>query len=129
VEALMQKKGHRPYDDRAEHLEFLLDKCRQFALEPYGCTAPMVMGPMLATSGLMPHEDDSPLVRALLKEANAHIDELAFRLEPPGRSASYVDAVIGRLCQTLTVLQFQLGRGSSDRCVVATDQQSTVPSP
>jgi len=63
---------------------------------------------VLATTPLALGECDSLLIAALVNEARAHGEELAYRLEAPGYSSLYIAATTARLHQTLTILELQL---------------------
>jgi hypothetical protein len=93
---------------RAEAVALLSTSCRRLLLQPDQGDARDVLAFVLATVPLTLGKCDSLLITALVKEARAHVDELAFRLEAPGYSSLYVAATTARLHQTLTILQLQL---------------------
>ena len=77
-------------------------------LNPDDSEARAVLSLMLATVPLAVADHDSLSITALVKEARAHAEELAYRLEAPGYSSLYIAATTARLHQTLTILQWQL---------------------
>jgi hypothetical protein len=93
---------------RAEALTVLIRSSQRLLLQPHDADARQALVVLLAAVPLTSGEDDSLLITALVKEASAHADELAFRLEAPGYSPLYIAATTARLCQTLTILQAQL---------------------
>ena len=93
---------------RAEALTVLIRNSQRLLLQPHDADARQALVVLLAAVPLTSGEDDSLLITALVKEACAHADELAFRLKAPGYSAVYTAATTARLWQTLTILQMQL---------------------
>jgi hypothetical protein len=93
---------------RAEAIELLSRYCRRLLLQPSHDDTRHMFAVVLATTPLALGECDSLLITALVKEARAHVEELAYRLEAPGYSSLYIAATTARLHQTLTVLQKQL---------------------
>ena len=93
---------------RAEAIELLSRCCRRLLLQPSHDDTRHMLAFVLATTPLALGECDSLLITALVKEARAHAEELAYRLEAPGYSSLYIAASTARLHQTLTILQLQL---------------------
>lgn len=93
---------------RAEAIELLSRSCRRLLLQPSHDDTRHMLAFLLATTPLALGECDSLLITALVKEARAHAEELAYRLEAPGYSSLYIAASTARLHQTLTILQLQL---------------------
>jgi hypothetical protein len=94
--------------ERAEQLAFLLASCHRLMLDPQDGNVRQFAAVMMAQADVTPHDGDLPLAGALVKEARAHLDELAYRLEAPGYPPVCIGALAARLCQTLTALQFHL---------------------
>jgi hypothetical protein len=103
---------------RAEAIALLSSNCRQLLLQPDHGDVRQMLAFVLATAPLTLGDSDSLLITALIKEARAHAEELAYRLEAPGYSSLYIAATTARLHQTLTILQLQLAAK-----IVATDRQ------
>ena len=93
---------------RAEAIALLSRCCRQLLLRPDRADARDLLAFVLATVPLTFCESDPLLITALVKEAQAHAEELAYRLEAPGYSSLYIAATTARLHQTLSILQLQL---------------------
>jgi hypothetical protein len=93
---------------RAEAIALLSRCCCRLLLQPDDGDARDVLAFVLATVPLTFCEEDSLLITALVKEAQAHAEELAYRLEAPGYSSLYIAATTARLHQTLSILQLQL---------------------
>lgn len=93
---------------RTEAIAILSRSCRRLLLHPDHSEARAVAALLLATVPLTGADRDSLLITALVKEARAHAEELAYRLEAPGYSSLYIAATTARLHQTLTILQLQL---------------------
>lgn len=93
---------------RTEQIEFLLAACHRLMLEPRDAKARSMAMILLMTGDLSAETGDSRLVACLIKEARAHADELAFRLDSGGASSLHVGAMAARLCQSVTALQAQI---------------------
>lgn len=93
---------------RAQATALLSRCCRQLLLQPDHTDARDVLAFALATVPLTLCESDPLLMTALVKEARAHAEELAYRLEAPGYSSLYIAAATAKLHQTLSLLQLQL---------------------
>jgi len=106
-EAEVDKQVHSE-GSRAEALVSLIRGSQRLLLQPHDADARQALLVLLATVPLTVGEEDPLLITALVKEACAHADELAFRLEAPGYSGLYIAATTARLCQTLTILRTQL---------------------
>jgi hypothetical protein len=93
--------------DRVDQLNALLASCHRLLLDPRDEEARTLAVLVLGAAALAERADDTRLATALVAEARAHAEELAFRLEAPGYSSLYIRAVTARLCQTLQVLRVQ----------------------
>jgi hypothetical protein len=93
--------------ERREQLQILVGACHWLLLEPENDEPRRALA-LLTAGGLEATELDPPLIAALINEANAHGDELSFRLDSPGYPALYIAATTARLCQTLEELQLHL---------------------
>jgi hypothetical protein len=103
---------------RAEAIALLSSNCRRLLLQPDHGDVRHMLAVVLATAPLTFGDSDSLLITALIKEARAHAEELAYRLEVPGYSSLYIAATTARLHQTLAILQLQLAAE-----IVGTDRQ------
>lgn len=104
-----ERLGGEREGDRRRAIAVLVRGCHRLMLQPHDAEAQAALVAVLATARVAEAEVDSLLVAALVKEAAAHADELALRLDSPGYSALYIGATAARLCQTLNLLQRQLG--------------------
>jgi hypothetical protein len=95
-------------ENRTDQLKSLRDACHRVLLEPQNAQSRAILGRAVAATQLAPLEGDTLLTASLVKEARAHAEKLAFRLETPGYPALYINAITARLCQTLAVLELQL---------------------
>ena len=112
------KRNPAVQTSRTEAIALLSSNCRRLLLQPDDGDVRQMLAFVLATAPLTFGDFDSLLITALIKEARAHAEELAYRLEAPGYSSLYIAATTARLHQTLTILQMQLAAE-----IVGTDRQ------